>query len=89
MLKKLVKAIFLEIIKIIISDIEILIISNFNSINMLFIYYYRALQFQNIKITVKTVCISNKLICRLMNYLTVRIIEFDINISKDSILIEI
>ena len=88
MLKKSIKIIFLKIIKIIISDIEILIISDFNSINILLIYCYRVLQFQSVKITVKTVHTSNKLICRLMNYLTIRTIEFNTNISRDSILVK-
>jgi hypothetical protein len=88
MLKKSVKVIFLKMIKTTILDIEILIISDFSSINMLLIYCYRALQFQSVKITVKTVCTSKKLICRSANYLTIRTIEFDTNISRDSILVE-
>ena len=88
-LKKLTKMIFLKMTELIMSDIEILITSDFNSIDMLLIYCQRTLQFQSIKITVKTVCTSNNLICRSVNYLTVEIIEFNIDFNRSFILVEI
>jgi hypothetical protein len=88
-LKKLMKVIFLKITELTMLGIEILITSDFSSIDMLLICCWGTLQFQSIKITVKTVCASNNLIYRSANYLTVGIIEFDINSSRSFILVEI
>ena len=82
------KVIFLKITESMMPGIEILITGDFSSIDILFICYQKTLQFQSIKITVKTVCTSNNLICKSANYLTVETIEFDINFSRSFILVE-